>query len=368
VLAAHGSGSVEASLHLDGPVVNLDIGGGTTKLSFIRDGVIEATHAINIGARLVATDREGRVVRVEPAGRALGAQLGIDCSPGVLLPANARDRIASEMAAILVQFLGFGAMSPFANSLMLGSQPDRRDEPLWLMCSGGVSEFVYGRSEADPLDLGPALGSALRGRLEGYVGAERLLVPREGIRATVIGASQFSLQASGETVFVSECATLPVANVPVLGVPLDWTSLSASGVKRAIATALAQADEPQRCALFFGGPKLFGYAAVAHVAQGILNASSEWPQLRDAVFVFSHNIANTMGRQLAAGFGPRAGFICLDEIEVTNLDYLDVGAFPPDERYLPVIVKSLVFGAGHRHGPQRAVESTSPTIPLEERT
>ena len=38
-----------------------------------------------------------------------------------------------------------------------------------------------------------------------------------------------------------------------------------------------------------------------------------------------------------------APFLCLDEIEVGNLDYLDIGVSPPGESYLPVVVKSLVF-------------------------
>ncbi|MEA2987442.1 MAG: ethanolamine utilization protein EutA, partial [Alphaproteobacteria bacterium] len=54
ILAAHGSGSVDLSHHFDGVTINLDIGGGTTKRTVIRDGVIEDTAAINIGARLIA--------------------------------------------------------------------------------------------------------------------------------------------------------------------------------------------------------------------------------------------------------------------------------------------------------------------------
>src|SRR5207302_3038475 len=53
MLAAHGSGAVELSHHYDGATINLDIGGGTTKRALIRDGAIEDTAAINVGARLI---------------------------------------------------------------------------------------------------------------------------------------------------------------------------------------------------------------------------------------------------------------------------------------------------------------------------
>jgi ethanolamine utilization protein EutA (predicted chaperonin) len=39
-------------------------------------------------------------------------------------------------------------------------------------------------------------------------------------------------------------------------------------------------------------------------------------------------------------------FLCIDEIEVGELDYLDVSASPEGETYLPIVVKSLVFDRG----------------------
>lgn len=78
MLAAHGSGSVELSHYFDGAVVNLDIGGGTSKRALMRDGAIQDTAAINVGARLVVFDADGTVRRAEPAGRAIAATLGID--------------------------------------------------------------------------------------------------------------------------------------------------------------------------------------------------------------------------------------------------------------------------------------------------
>lgn len=58
----------------------------------------------------------------------------------------------------------------------------------------------------------------------------------EGIRATVIGASQYSIQMSGDTIFISDAAQLPVHNIPVIPVNLP-SLLSEEGMAQAIVAA-----------------------------------------------------------------------------------------------------------------------------------
>jgi len=60
IMAAHGSGAVLHSRELSKTLLNIDVGGGTTKISLIDNGKIRATAAVNIGARLVAHDIVGR--------------------------------------------------------------------------------------------------------------------------------------------------------------------------------------------------------------------------------------------------------------------------------------------------------------------
>src|SRR5204863_4674492 len=54
LMAAYGSGAVDLSLTTGKVVLNVDVGGGTTKLSVVEDGLIVETFAINVGARLIA--------------------------------------------------------------------------------------------------------------------------------------------------------------------------------------------------------------------------------------------------------------------------------------------------------------------------
>src|SRR5581483_10846450 len=84
--------------------------------------------------------------------------------------------------------------------------------------SGGVSEFIYGNEEKKFGDLGPLLAAEIRTRAEA-LGAT-LEAPIEGIRATVVGASQYTIQLSGSTIYVAPMDAVPLRNVPVIAPPL----------------------------------------------------------------------------------------------------------------------------------------------------
>ena len=60
MMAAHGSGAVHKSREEGLTILNIDLGGGTTKISVIDRGRIQGTAAVNIGARLVAFNEIGR--------------------------------------------------------------------------------------------------------------------------------------------------------------------------------------------------------------------------------------------------------------------------------------------------------------------
>ena len=49
--------------------MNVDIGGGTSKIAVCADGKVIGLTAIDVGARLVCVDDEGKINRIEEAGR-----------------------------------------------------------------------------------------------------------------------------------------------------------------------------------------------------------------------------------------------------------------------------------------------------------
>src|SRR5437879_1111063 len=82
MLAAYGSGASKLSYEQDKRILNVDIGGGTTKLGIVEQGTVIATAALHIGGRLQVMDESGRIVRLDPAGKFHARQAGFSCSRG----------------------------------------------------------------------------------------------------------------------------------------------------------------------------------------------------------------------------------------------------------------------------------------------
>src|SRR5499426_33793 len=78
VMAAHGAGAVARSIRDRATVMNVDVGGGTSKIAVCTEGRVTDLTAVDVGARLICLDAQGRVVRVEEAGKRFAAALGID--------------------------------------------------------------------------------------------------------------------------------------------------------------------------------------------------------------------------------------------------------------------------------------------------
>jgi ethanolamine utilization protein EutA len=345
MLAAHGSGAVELSRQLGATVLHVDVGGGTSKLALIRRGRIEAVAAIAVGGRLVAFDR-GRVVRLEADGARVARRLDLRLALGEPAPPGAEERMATALAGALREAM---AASPgeMARELMLteplpgGTEPDR------VTFSGGVSEYVYGRERRHRGDLGLALGRALAPLARGAP-------PPQGIRATAIGASQFTVQVSGDTMWLSRPDLLPLRGLPVVQARLDHgASLDPDRVAEAIAEGFRRLDLEQgsrtvALALDWSGPP--AHANLRALAQGVATALPPGRAVGPLVLVFGQDIGRLVGELLRCELGVDQDVISIDGIEVGELDFIDIGQVLEGRRVVPVVVKSLAFG-GHASEP-----------------
>jgi ethanolamine utilization protein EutA (predicted chaperonin) len=344
LLAAHGSGAAALSREPEHAVVlNVDIGGGTTKFAVCHKGTVQETAAIHVGARLLAWDGDGTLSRIEERGREFARDAGADVASGHVVPAAVLDAVADRMAESIGRVISGQALPAGRDGLWITERLQAQGPFSHLVFSGGVAEYIYGCEAAEFGDLGPRLARALLARCRDRI----ILEPRERIRATCIGASQYTVQVSGNTIFLSDEGVLPVRNVPVAAVRGFGSPPSRRGVADAVRRALRRLDLEDgrdRFALavhWHHGPQ---YAAVSELCNGIVAALPETVGAgRPLLVVIDADVAGLVGRALREECGVAGPLACIDQVALREFDYVDIGSLMPDQYVVPVVVKSLVF-------------------------
>ena len=218
-MAAHGSGAVALSRGHNATLLNVDIGGGTTKFALIEKGRILATCAVAVGGRLIVEDDTAGLTRVEPPAEEVAKALGVELALGKPLAAEARRRIAARMARVAMGLIDLRQPGELARALLVTEAwpADLANKGIDAMTfSGGVAEYLYKREARRFGDLGSDLAEELRHALAHRRDLPPVWDPGQGIRATVIGAAQFSVQISGNTILIADPDKLPLQNLPVL--------------------------------------------------------------------------------------------------------------------------------------------------------
>jgi ethanolamine utilization protein EutA len=350
ILAAHGSGAVALSHQRGETLLHVDVGGGTTKLGLLRNGEVLRTAAIHVGGRLVAFDHEERITRIEPSATVVADQLDIPLALGGQLSAENRGRLAQSLVEILLDYLAGREPSDLGKRFLL-TEPLELDghRPAGVTFSGGVAEYIYGRESTRFGDLGPDLAEALqRAAKEGRLPAQTVPLG-EGIRATVLGASQFSVQLSGNTVHISDPAVLPLRNLPVVYGRLEPGSPDAAAVAQAIRNGfvrldLIEGEHPAAVALPWRGEP--HYDNLRALADGI---SQAMPRSLEAgfplVIALDGDIGASLGGILHEELDVTSPLIAIDGLQLVELDFVDVGEVIQPANVVPVVVKSLAFSS-----------------------
>src|SRR5215475_2691806 len=326
MLAAYGSGAAKTSHDRGIPILNIDIGGGTTKLALVEQGNVVHTAAMHIGGRLAVFDQQGRLTRLDPAGQRLATLAGVDWTLGAKVTDEQIDRVTNWMADALVAALTERAPSAEVQSLWLteplpnaGGGPEgpplrsraSEAEEGWprareasrgvagAMVSGGVGEYVYERETRDFGDLGVRLGRAIRQRFAAGRVPFPLLPPGECIRATAVGASEYSVQLSGNTIYLSNPGELlPRKNLQVLqpAVRLDDV-VEAPAVADAIREHFERFDVVEgdtEVALAFRWRGAPSYVRLAGLAGGIVKALARTIAAKRPIFlILDGDVAQT---------------------------------------------------------------------------
>jgi ethanolamine utilization protein EutA len=347
-LAAHGSGAVAYSAEKRCRVLNIDIGGGTTKLAVAEAGQVLGTAAFHVGGRLMATDGASRITLLEPGGATLARQAGHEWRLGSHAERSAIEQVANHMAKAVLSLAG-------------NQQPPSEFVQLWLTAplggaknydavifSGGVGEYVYGKEAKSFGDLGAPLGQALRDQINNGALPWPVQPARECIRATVMGAAQHTVQVSGNTIHHSEDALLPRKNLQVLRPPANLAGdIDSGAVGQAIQTHFKSFDlvEGQaEVALVFrwdGAPTALRIAAFC---RGLIAGLPATIQGRRPIYlIFDHDLAGLVGTILKNDFDVENALLCLDGVTLYDFDFIDLGNILEPSGTVPVTIKSLVF-------------------------
>ena len=354
MLAGYGSGAARLSSDQGKRILNIDIGGGTTKLALVENGRVTATAAIHIGGRLQVVDDNGKIIRLDPAGQHHAAQAGFHWHKGDGTEPAALDKVAEYMADALIAAIRMRPLPPPLLALYLTEPIADLSRIDGVMVSGGVGEYVYGRETRDFGDMGRRLGHAMRKRLDAGALPWPLLPAGECIRATALGASEYSVQLSGNTSTITDPgALLPRRNLQVLAAPyvceetIDPDKLAAAIRGHFTAFDLTEGETEVALALrWLGAPS---HERIFAFAQGIVRGMAQTIAKKQPLYVMlDGDVAQTLGSILREELDVQSEILCIDGVVLWDFDYIDLGRIRLPSMTVPVTIKSLVFSEDPR--------------------
>ena len=348
LLAAHGSGATALSRKRQQCGLHVDVGGGTTKLALIDRGEILSVAAFAVGGRLLARDAAGVWTRIDASARLVAQDMKLEASPDTFAAAAVRAAVARRLAGIVVDQIVGKQPDALGRALQLTEPLGRTAVPAYITFSGGVAEYLYGHETADHGDIARLLADEIAQQIKARVKVP-VIEPLERIRATVIGASQFTVQVSGKTIYLPDASVLPVHNVPVvhLGQELDDV-IAVDSVAEAFARRAAVLDlEPAaRLALAFAWHGEPTHARLLAMAQAVMQFAAPAGRRGEPLFLMiDGDVAASLGRILHEELGLVGAVVCIDGIALRELDFVDVGEWLNPPGVVPVVIKSLLFPA-----------------------
>src|SRR5262245_30973677 len=347
VMAAYGSGAVARSIRDKSTVMNIDIGGGTSKIAICAGGKVIDLTAIDVGARLVCIDDNRRIVRIEEAGRRFAAELGIPLALGATLSPEHARALATRMAHSLFEAMKSGSPTVGGSGLCRLDPLSYRGKIDQVTFSGGVSEYIYGRETSSFGDLGMLLAKEIRARVESW--GPSIEPSNEGIRATVVGASQYTTQVSGSTIYVSPMETLPLRNIPVIAptLPLDDEVIDSAAVSSAIKGVLRRLDlgaGDTPVAVFVPWRGSATFQRLHALCEGAVNGLSDiLARGHPLVLAGDGDVGGLLGIHLHEEMKLENGVVSIDGLELKDFDYIDIGTMLPASGAVQVVIKSLIF-------------------------
>lgn len=348
LIAGKGAGAAEYSQRNYATVTNVDIGGGSANSATFRSGNMVGAAAMNYGGRILEIEHStGRVRHIADPARHILDDIGLRLAVGESPSLEDLRRFTDRMADMTVELIE-GTSSALAQKIYLTPPVGESGKGSVLMLSGGIGHYYYNpipiNSVSDVTrhdDVGPLLAESLRGHM--VLNRYTIVPPSETLRATVLGASTQTVTLSGSTIW-AEREILPLKNVPVTR-PLLPASLEPSSVSRSIAEAVTRWDvnlatDPFAIALELD--RSLDYESLTRLAAGLKDFADSMPGDRPLVAIIERDYAQALG-QTVKGLAPSRALLVIDQVGLSEGDYIDIGAPLMDGRVVPLSVKTLIF-------------------------
>ncbi len=347
VIAGKGSGAYSASKNKNLRVINLDIGGGTTNAVLFNRGRTMDTGCIDVGGRLIRTDKDGTVTGFSEAAKLVAEDIGVTLEEG-MRDEQALRVIVRRQASLIAELATLKPRTDLFKKLRTpDSSPFEIAAPPDAICySGGVADAVGGKYDGGDLyrfgDTGILLGQAVRE--DPYLARILHIEADNTISATVIGAGSYTTTVSGSTIR-AEADLLPMKNLTVYRVTEAEQEKLFAGDGADFAENLFRYMElnGQDVAIALRGKPDPSYPEVKRLAAAMAaSAEACLAPGRPLVLVFENDMAKVFGMCFLQVSDRR--LVSIDGIPVQSADHIDIGRPIVGGLVVPVVIKTLLFG------------------------
>ncbi|HJV16711.1 MAG TPA: ethanolamine ammonia-lyase reactivating factor EutA [Bacillales bacterium] len=346
IIAAKGSGAYEYSKESGKVVANIDIGGGTANTAVFKAGKLCGTCTLHIGGRLIEFSGN-KIGSISEPIKNLLKYWGLLTRENDSFVYKELKAVTNFMADVVGRMLN-RALSSEDQILLLGHEPNWLEEIDAIMFSGGISECIYqsdyqSANSAPFHDIGKLLAESLK--TNETLSKWLWIIPQETVRATVLGAGMETTEISGATIEVDK-KSVPIKNLPVYQIPINNNLINEiNSLPISIREAIELYDpqrEGQNFALYLSDIPYLRFHDIDLLANSILLAMKQKPDYHQPlVIVLDRDYAKVLGQTIKCK-NPLQAIICIDQINVENGDYLDIGQVLATN-VVPVIIKTLTF-------------------------
>lgn len=330
-LAFMGSCAALSRYHADVPIINFDIGGGTTNVALGVNGDVQQTGCYFIGARhfqFIAGSYQ--LTGISSYGAALLDDLSINKAIGETLSEDEINKIItfyiSFLKAIVAGDTDFLSSPSAQKQSQVAFIINQNSRPK-ITFSGGVGELLYKISagEAPPTttyfgDFGIDLAIAISRSTLLSIDL-KTCVPEHKGRATVVGLTLHSTEISGNTLYLPNPSCLPLRNLPIIAKLADDSSIE----QWHNAFALAVKQQHGACIQIVAcNNALEQIRTLSLQIKHALHASKYKPS-QPIIILVEANIGKALGNYICDWGQSQYNLIVIDEVALRNAQFVHIG-------------------------------------------